>query len=211
MPASEHTFRKLVNLLVPLLEEGAARLLVRAPIGDRFIWTTFDLEHPAMAELGVLLASSPDAGQALDEVEIILSDATLTQLGPRALTYARPSGADTQDDEGLDEVKYALVAESLPLDELRRRVWVKRTAKTHLLLTADWELALKLEDDDVATPAGTPAPFALVRMQGTRLDDSEETPSDEVLLTVDEEDVDFLLSTLGRLKTSLVQLRRDTP
>ena len=102
--------------------------------------------------------------------------------------------------------KFRLVGEAFDLNALRQRLWLKATAKTPVPGRFEWEVVAKYADDSIDAPTERPARHALLRITSASprlrlpLD-----PDAEVLMTVDEEDLDYMIGSLKRLRQQLVE------
>jgi hypothetical protein len=173
-----------------LLERGALRARVRLPYGPHFIQVRLDGD-----DVGENITELD-----LDRIELLLSALT---AGSGAESFERRIRRDEDAAEAADAAEAYRAGEPVFADlvqQLRERFWVKRTSKTSLLSTLEWELALKLSDDDYSSPADRPLPFATLRFETA----PAEPPTlgqttDALVMSVDQEDVEFLLAVLERL------------
>ncbi len=110
--------------------------------------------------------------------------------------------------------KYEKAVEIFPITELARRAWLKRTTKTEVTRTVDWEVSSKLADDDLERPGSGPVPFAILRLEtGAPSPNFFELMTGKgtnaLVLTMDVDDVDYLIDSLTRMRTALVGVAAD--
>lgn len=134
-----------------------------------------------------------------DEVAAIL---TAIVSGVSAKDFARQTTRDAKEFPILTE-RYALVAEQFPLAPLRRRAWLKRTTKNQVARFFDWEVAVKTHDSTLSDPTEGFAPLAFGTIRLTTESSVEVLADRETAITVDEEDVAYLLESLQRLQACM--------
>jgi hypothetical protein len=188
------------------LREMQARELVRALVGTH---NHVQLEVRRNSDVDAFLAerelTREQVLHAATQVATILS-ALLNGMGPEEFARERARGQGV-DEAGIQEAvpsltdRFAHVAELFPLDDLRLRAWLKDTSKNEVPRILDWDVSVKLDDARRPAPAGTRLPYATLRL-------ATESPLDlyadhEVAVTLDEEDVAFILDLLLQLQVSL--------
>jgi hypothetical protein len=189
-------FTATVQRLESLLEKGHTHLLVTA--GTTRPPAYFDL-LAGDPESAALLGGD-DNRRALNDVTDAIS-AIVYGTDEERFVEVRSTKEHEDDDDVEDEeiarAKYALVRTTFPVEAMSRRFAVKRSAKTRTLAYFDWEVVARLTEDDgdIETKGQT---YALLRLtgEGRRFDENRR----DLVLTLDREDVDALLSSLLRLQ-----------
>lgn len=116
--------------------------------------------------------------------------------------YAKERGGTGPEQEALSR-QYSFVGEQFPLAPLRRRAWLKQTTKNQVARVFDWEVSVKLHDSTVADGdrGHAPLPYGTIRLT---TESAVDVLSDrETAITVDEEDVGYLLDSLTRLQACM--------
>jgi hypothetical protein len=106
--------------------------------------------------------------------------------------------------------KLELLSRALDLEHLRRRRWMKERAKTLLASRLDWDISVKHLDATGNVPDDEPMAYATLRIAGRAAGDESEDPgaARELVLTLDEEDVGYILDSLNRLDSALTKFKR---
>ncbi len=216
-------FEKAASVLRELEQASLCRVVILAPFGQpsrpvRFVqFVVVDDDQRTAQILEAASLSRETLGNGSDEVARVLS-AVLKDSGAtgfaqqqsrlRAQQQSRlreraSPGRTPEASEGStgDEEKYRIAERTFDIPALKARVWLKRTAKDNLPVSIEWEVADKVQDEDVRRPSDRPVRFATVRFVGTPARyDLFQTQTREMLLTVDREDVLVMLDILERLR-----------
>jgi hypothetical protein len=166
--------------------------------------------HPQV--VAFLDESGMDLGElreAIDDVVDVLQAAVSGVSEDRFASIRKdPDRQGDNESESEDDArsKFRLVASTFDLEDLRRRNWIKRTSKNHLLGELRWEVVVKRSDLELEAPTSEGVPYGLVKLRS-------ETPdrfsvfgdaSAELTFAVDEEDVSYLIAALETLRADLL-------
>lgn len=217
MLVDEQHFERVASAVLELRSSEALRLLVEEPgpplagpfaRGVRFVVRGQDprVEEYFSSEGFTYGEFRQGLGDLADAITAVMTNIPLEGfVGARQDEQRNPHG-ETEPEER-SRSKYELVEREFPVEELRQRYWLKRTTKNEVQQTVDWEISTKVQDDDTETPEGAPVPYAVVRF--------ETGPSSQLaqlftgrapnalVLTMDSEDLGYILDSLGRLRDEL--------
>jgi hypothetical protein len=198
------TFERGLRTLVDLRENHALRILVGSP---GVTTTQLDLpdDHPAFSSILDMHSISIDD---LDRVGSAVAS-TLDEVlaGSSIEDFVEQSSDD--EDQGVLRRKYELIARSFDIDLLRRRMWLKQTAKTNIPAAIHWEIGLKYSTDSEYAAEESPLPMAVLQI-ATRPSRELGFLQERVMsMTLDCEDIDYLIATLTRLRVAFSALESD--
>jgi hypothetical protein len=195
---SEEEFRATVERLRDLRQAKKAWLLIGSG-GASFAVLGKEADENLRERSGEV-AEALDAAMTNQPVDHFASR--------RASPIARAFGVHEEpEDPEIAGRKLRIVSETFPIRELVRRRWLKRTSKTDSPGVFEWDIGRKHREDTLPIPAGGPVPYALIRFASSR--PSGELPgarAHELQVTLDLEDVDYLIGTLADLRTELAKL-----
>lgn len=205
-------FEAAVELVARFRETGTVRLFVgptafRPPLTFMVEEQDPDLRS-ALAERSLSLGEF--ANSFFDIIDVL--SAQLVNVDEDGLVKARTSSSRWEDGEVEDadvaRAKYRLVADAFDIPDLQHRLWVKETSKNDLAAQVTWEVVAKEADEVRPLPEGaTSVRYAVLKLRA-------EAPyggggfagarrSRETTMTVDYEDVTYLIGSLTRLQDAL--------
>jgi hypothetical protein len=213
MYVAEDVFMRHLPKVAALHRDGYARLLVsRAPSGAAYVQLELVDGRPDFDE------RLSQEGLSTSDLESVGSDyaAVLTYLvNEYSLeSFVRVRTDDARGGEAepanVAERKYRALGETFDLVPLRRRAWLKRIAKSDVPVSLGWHVGTVRFDDDAGPPPDGPVPFGEIKLVSEPAEMSTWGPPERnvTALTVDAEDVDFLIDGLERLRDAL---RQDDP
>lgn len=104
--------------------------------------------------------------------------------------------------------KYEFVQSTFPVEDLRLRAWLKQTSKTHVPERLEWDVVTKHADDTLPPPSDPGGlAFAVVKFWGDIPYDFEMPPA-RLVLTMDSEDIGFMIDSLTRLRGEIEAVQR---
>lgn len=216
---SVEQFEATAEAVVALRAEGAVRLLVQSPqplAGAAAPMFRFVVRKNDERVAAYFSVQERDYQQFRD---------SLPDLAEALTLITRPMNIDEfvdfregeqsgriHDAPEAARKKYEVVTHLFSIDELRRRLWIKRTTKNDLAKTIDWDVSTKLTDDDLQHPGGDPVPFGTLRLEtGGTVPSFVEfmtgKGSNALVLTLDLEDLDYLIDSLARMRLSLAEVQ----
>lgn len=171
----------------------------------------FELLAPTTTAAAILEAHNLDresferaAADAADVVWAILDGATEEQfLDLRASEDVYGEDTDTVE---VASRKYRAAAEHFDMEALRRRYWLKNNAKAATISRFGWQLAQSPLADEGSPPGGGSVSFGILQIIG---DPGPAFPDDTITLALDVEDVDYMVTSLTRLRDALRELSED--
>ena len=188
------------------MRSKALRLLVGAA-GRRL---QFELTEPdakdALARASLTLS---ELRLVLFDLEDVLTAATTGVSADRfAAVRADPERWDDHEVESEDVSRWKLdlATQRFDIADLQRRVWLKSSSKNQLPIKFSWEVAVKHADDERPLPGGGPVVFGTIRLASEPPDSGYSSPEragDEVVVTVDKEDVGYMIDALVRLQRAM--------
>lgn len=200
---AEDLFRRGLAVLTALRESNELRILlaVRGTL-------QFEIREERTAVSETLAA----ANLTYDELEGVVWDvsdclnAAIVGVSEDGFVTARTDTKRFSDGEVEDpevaRLKFRLATEIFDVDELRRRAWVKETSPVRIARRIQWDVLSKH-----ATAVGLPPGNRAVRFGALRfvLDSAQGSLRDqaEFVITVDKEDVGFMIDTLNQLVRAL--------
>jgi hypothetical protein len=200
-------FQRGVRTILALIEARSLRLLVGGSV-RRF---QFELHEDSAEEaLSSHEISRLDLGRVFFDLEDVLvantSGADREHFIRRRSDSKRfPDGE--AEDPSVAGAKFDLVSRSFDIDGLARRVWIKSSAKTNVSRRFDWEVLIKCADSQAERPVGGKMVTATLRVasEPPDLDVPIRLTHQEVVMTVDTEDIDYMIDSLKRLKEAIEQ------
>jgi hypothetical protein len=195
MYLTEGAFAEAVDRLLALRRDGQAWLLI-SPDAVRFNLAR-NVASPELRE------QAREVSEAVSSVVRGESPEEFAQR--RASPLARAFGYGEEEPESVDvaERKLQLVTERFDTAELARRHWLKQTSKTPTPATVEWDVATKYAEDMIDRPSEDAIPFGLVRFRARAVQVTPAEPISEVVMTVDSEDVDFVIGVLTELRATM--------
>jgi hypothetical protein len=212
VPADQ--FESAAQAVLTLRAQGALRLLVEGPgppgfrHSVRFVVRKNDQRvqaffQQAALEYDAFRASLPDLAEVLtlmiggQDVEAFVAFRTTDERSE-----------DKREDPEVARGKYRFVEQAFPLDELKQRAWIKRTSKTELTKSVDWDISRKLVDDDTQPPGPVSVPYGTLRLEtgwiaASVIELMTGHAPNSVILTLDIDDLDYLLDSLTRMRGAL--------
>jgi hypothetical protein len=185
----EETTRRLVEL------RSARRVwILISPTGANF--TFADIEDDSQLHRRAV--------EVEEAVDAVLFDRSAESFAarrnqPPMVAFGMAEEPDTVENAAR---KLDIVREAFPIDELKRRRWVKRTSKIATPSTFEWETVTKDSDDGASLPTGGPVRFGVLRVVAGE-PGPVDTHHQQVVMAVDAEDADFLISALTDLRATL--------
>jgi hypothetical protein len=140
----------------------------------------------------------------LDVLSALVSEATVEEFVATRGDKERLRDGEVEE-EAVARQKFEQIAEAFDILSLRRREWIKATSKNPLLVNVGWEVLVKQRDELEASPNNGGVPFAVLRLT-TEAPESPSIfpqPPEDLVVTVDAEDVDNLIGSLARLKDTM--------
>jgi hypothetical protein len=138
------------------------------------------------------------AADAADVIWAVLDEASEEQF-VELRTNRDVYGADA-DDASIAERKFHAVIEHFDIETLRRRYWVKNSAKASNVARFGWQVVESSLADDGVPPGGGSVRYGILRVIG---DPGPVFPDEQVTLALDIEDVEYMLASLTRLRDAL--------
>jgi hypothetical protein len=212
--ADEESFRNAVNQLRDWRQGGFLRLLVEAarfaplvqleligtPAGSEEFSSGWQFRG-VMWDVTDALAAAVNGASPEEFVR--------TRTNPRRFAEDDSEPDNEVESEEIARRKFELIASAFDIIDLRRRRWLKSTSKDWLATGVDWEVSIKHVDDDTPSPDNEPVPFATIRLTAEPPGHpayGQSPPPRDLVMTLDREDVDYLLDSLGRLREALASL-----
>jgi hypothetical protein len=214
MPATPEDFERAVELLLRLIEQDVCHVIVLVPVGRQYIQFTYspsdetvraELENASMSRRE-LSEIGHDISEALTAAVEEVDEAVFAGARANPDRVRRPR-AEPETEQAAKR-KLAVVKDRFDVVDLRRRAWMKQTSKSRLPLGIDWEINLKIADDDAAPPTGGAIPYATVLLSTASRRSPYYSENDEPL-DLDRQDVDVLIASLQRLRRALVEAERN--
>lgn len=205
---AEGTFETGLALLVDLRKDDLARLLVGRRGRILFTLTQGPQVDKRLEGASVGVEQLRDvAADVADVLGAAISDVLPDEFAARrSQSRADLPGVDPEDPD-IARRKFALVASAYPLDDLRRRAWIKQTSLSDVPHAMEWEVVLKHADDTIPCPSEEPVKFATFRLV-TESNGHELLPAyTHSTVTLDEEDVANMIDTLVELQEKLTNLK----
>lgn len=145
-----------------------------------------------------------------DVLSAAVSGVSVEVFSQRRADPERFSDGETEPVDVARE-KFDAAQRVLPIDQLRRRVWVKSTSKIDVPSRLDWEVVSKHVDAERPTHDASPVAYATLRIaaEPPEIRLSALGEGKEVTMVVDAEDVAYMIGALGRLQTSLARVDRE--
>jgi hypothetical protein len=204
-------FERAVGAISELMAGQYLRLLIGSTL-RRFQFAL--REDEAGDVLGRFSIDVTDLRAVLVDLEDVLVAVT-SGVGAE-MFVAKRSDPDRFDDgetedPGVAAAKYELATESFDVEHLRRRVWLKRTSKSEVPGRFDWEVATKMADAENALPDGDRVVMGKLRVASEPAEfrlpyiGAEQ----EITVTVDVEDVEYMIDSLNRLKEAMYQADKE--
>jgi hypothetical protein len=197
---SSHALRLLVQGHDPIGPPGAGVRFVVRKDDDRVTayFADASIDYQAFRE------ALPDIGETLTFV------ARSQSMDSFVAARTAESRADGGEDADIARQKYESIIQLFPIAELTKRFWLKRTTKTEVTKSVDWEVSSKLADDDLERPGSEPVPFATLRMETggpspNFIELMTGKGANALVLTLDVDDVDYLIDSLQRMRSALSQ------
>jgi len=196
-------FRKGLRALSELRRSGALRFIAGIP---GVVPTKIELleggEHGEhfrrkLDSVGLKRAEFDEVvAEVADVLEGILSGVDVDEWTRNAV----PAGSDI-DAESRIRDKRDLVSKEFSEDirTLRDRTWIKATAKTEIVNSVSWDVSLKHGTDADDKPHESPVPYAILQITAMPTVDFGSLKERTVTVTLDDEDIQYLLDTLERL------------
>jgi hypothetical protein len=216
MYVSPDRFEAGVDVIQDLAKSGALRILVGS--GLRPSPFQFELRRDDVALKDVLAGrglSYSDLTEFIEDLDDCLN-ALLGGSSPKRFAEVR-SDPERWDDGEFESPEVAtrkleLVAETFDLADLRKRFWIKRTAKSPIPGRLDWEVLTKNADAGAAAPGPTPVVLATIRLStepGSAGPISLTDQLRQVNITVDSEDVGYMIDSLTRLRETMLRTEEE--
>jgi hypothetical protein len=193
----ESRFLEALQRVADLREAGSAWLLTS--VGGATVYVS-----PSVATDEIEDALE-EIAQALDA---LIDGDSPTEFAERRSSRRRATPSRETEAEDLEVAKRKLdaVASTLPIEDLRRRHWVKRTSKADTPAGIEWELSAKHRDEGERPPGGRPVLFGTLRLESHQPVGSVFGGMHrDLALTLDLEDVRFFRSLLGDLEAALTE------
>lgn len=203
-------FERGIQALVGLREAGKLRILARHSPRSPFQWEfreRDELVGQTVQEFDITLA---ELRKVIDDLDDSLM-AIVAGIKEDHFVQVRSDPNRWQDGEVEDpdiaRRKFQLTSSHFDVDDLRRRMWIKRTSKNDVPSSLTWEVVSKQVDHDDRAPAGNQAVYATLRLEaetpGAPLAASVVGGATEIVMTLDREDVGYMIDSLSRLKHAL--------
>lgn len=206
---ADESFERAARCVQSLVELGVAKLLISNVFQRTIIQAVFDTNHddyePTLENCGLtrklLTENLGDLSETLSAASSLVEPDEFGKIV-----------CEQRDEEELGPEDWArrliLVREIFDVDDLRRRVWVKRTAKTEIPGNFEWDVSTKVVDDDYVRPGESPVPYAVIRIGTSAGISGVLSPNESSLtLSLDHEDVRHWIDVLERLDNALSDAR----
>lgn len=209
MIESGEAFEDGVAILAALEEAGALRLLVLPPA---LVQVELLEDRPSFERV---LSDRSSTVEDLDDVAEDVADALGALIaGASEQRFVEVRQREYSEDEELSARKYQVVKGTFDIGRLERRLWAKSSAKTLVPSIMRWEVSMKYDDSDEDPPGDAPVPVGVVSLTARPADlpfAVSQIREELMTMTVDLQDIDYFVDTLGRLRQALVRMERERP
>ena len=195
MSVTVEQFAAALRRLRELYDEGHVRVAI-SPQGT----AEFDLD-PNAPEL-------PPPGEGLyrdldDALAAVVSGASRDDFTRARATPRPPLFPETEPHETAGE-KYDAVVDLFPVEALRRKAYLRRTATVRTLVGVEWEAVTRLGASLPAEPPHAEPAYALLRLRLERYSESPLSPDRlSAVFAADSNDLNDLIERLRRAKEAL--------
>jgi hypothetical protein len=198
-------FERGLQAIAALRERAALRVLIGGSVRRFQFNVKDDQAHEVLERHG--LDDESFRRVLVDLEDVLLPAVTGVDVEHFASRRADPNRFPDGEVEEREtaEAKYKLVEEVFDIQALARRVWAKSTSKNELPGRFDWEVSRRLADAELEGPDGEPALIATLRISAEPVDLTWPIlpRATEITMTVDVEDVAFMIESLTRLEEAL--------
>lgn len=210
-------FEAGLEAIQDLLGTGAFRILVGS--GLRPSPFQFELRREDGALKDVLANHGLSFGNLSDVIGDLddCLNALVSGSSPEKFVAVRSDPRRWEDGEhespDVARRKLDLVVNTFDISSLKQRFWVKRTAKTPIPGRLDWEVLTKNADASGVLPGDSPIIVATIRLATEPGGSGPISLTDQLRqlnITVDSEDVGYMIDSLNRLQDSLIRAEENS-
>jgi hypothetical protein len=200
-PTDSDQFLRAVEALLDLRASGALRILVGAAWQINFVQFEVVRDH---ASVDQILSARTLTPEDLEEPAEYIGELLSSALRNEDLEDLLASREATEP-QARERAQLVLDRFQDDLHDLAPRFWIKATSKVQVPDRFEWEVASKLADDELAPPRKNPVAFATLRVLTESPEFSYYSGMQQraVALTVDIEDLDFLIDSMKRCREAL--------
>lgn len=208
MPVSVHDFEQAIRVIQRLVQVGAMRVLVSSSWNSPQVQFEVVDDHPAVQELRLDEGTREVLADRFKDVAGALAAAMENQT-PETFAARRASAATSQNEppDESAETKLRLVEQAFSgtLPTLRARFWIKRTSHVDTPGELRWETLTKLADSEPSQSKVPSLPYAVLTIAAGQSEPFLLTgrAQPRVTMTVDLEDVTYMIDRLSRLQRRL--------
>lgn len=192
--SSVGAFSGAVEQIVRLRQEGRAWLLV----GSGGVSFTF---APGAASDEVLDVTE----EVAEAIQAAVLDRDAEHFARRRSNPVRRLVGDEEEPEDVAAAsqKLDLVKNTFDIHDINRRRWLKTTSKISTPSLVEWDVLVKYSDDTIPPPDDAPAPAGILRFETHQPGPARSPQHEDVVMTVDVEDVRYFRSRLDELLNRL--------